>query len=51
MRVAILQAGHRAFVELDPGRIPGLELIVDGRNVLDPVRWRAAGITYVGIGR
>lgn len=26
-------------------------LIVDGRNVLDPERWRAAGWTYKGLGR
>jgi len=25
--------------------------IIDGRNALDPVSWRAAGWTYVGIGR
>lgn len=26
-------------------------LIVDGRNCLDPARWRAAGWTYLGMGR
>jgi nucleotide sugar dehydrogenase len=51
VRAAILQASHRDFLELDPARIPGLELIVDGRNVLEPSRWRAAGVKYVGIGR
>jgi nucleotide sugar dehydrogenase len=51
VRVAILQAAHDAYRELDPARLPGLELIVDGRNVLDPERWRGAGVTYVGIGR
>jgi UDPglucose 6-dehydrogenase len=25
--------------------------ILDGRNVLDPVAWRAAGWNYKGIGR
>lgn len=51
VRVAVLQAAHSAFLELDPGRLPGLKLILDGRNALDPARWRAAGVTYVGIGR
>jgi len=39
---------------LDPGRTSALasgRLIVDGRNVLDPVAWRAAGWTYRGMGR
>jgi nucleotide sugar dehydrogenase len=51
VRVAVLQAAHGAYLELDPGRLPGLELIVDGRNALDADRWRAAGLKYVGIGR
>ena len=25
--------------------------ILDGRNVLDPAKWRAAGWTYKGLGR
>jgi UDPglucose 6-dehydrogenase len=39
---------------LDPVRTAGLvkqQLIFDGRNVLDPVAWRGAGWTYVGMGR
>jgi UDP-N-acetyl-D-glucosamine dehydrogenase len=51
VRVAILQAAHAAYLELEPARLPGLELVVDGRNALDPDRWRSAGVTYVGIGR
>jgi nucleotide sugar dehydrogenase len=51
VRIAILQAAHRAYVELDPSRLPGLELIVDGRNALDRTRWRDAGVAHVGIGR
>jgi nucleotide sugar dehydrogenase len=51
VRVAVLQAAHAAYLELDPSRVPGLELVVDGRNALEPGRWRGAGVTYVGIGR
>jgi nucleotide sugar dehydrogenase len=51
VRAAILQAGHAAYRDLDFGSIPGLELVVDGRNVLDRAAVRAAGVDYVGIGR
>lgn len=51
VRVAILQAAHAAYRDLDLARIPGLELLVDGRNALDPATVQAAGVTYLGIGR
>jgi nucleotide sugar dehydrogenase len=51
VRAAILQAGHAVYSELDPTAIPGLEILVDGRNALDGERLAAAGIAYVGIGR
>ncbi|HEX2194699.1 MAG TPA: nucleotide sugar dehydrogenase [Candidatus Limnocylindria bacterium] len=51
VRVAVLQAAHRAYRELRPSDIPGLELVVDGRNALAPEAWTAEGVRYVGIGR
>ena len=51
VRVAILQAGHAVYREKEPDAIPGLELILDGRNVLDRDRYEAAGVRHVGIGR
>ena len=42
------------FREMDPGMIGEVVArrnIVDGRNALDPVRWRAAGWTYRALGR
>ncbi len=51
VRVAILQAAHAAYQELDPAALPGLELFVDGRNALDRDRFEHAGVAYVGIGR
>jgi UDPglucose 6-dehydrogenase len=42
------------FVELDWKRVAGAmagELVVDGRNALDPDAIRAAGLVYEGIGR
>ncbi|MFF5568538.1 UDP-glucose dehydrogenase family protein [Streptomyces sp. NPDC012623] len=42
------------FRELDPaalGEAASRRLILDGRNALDPERWRAAGWTYRAMGR
>jgi len=50
VRAAILQAGHAMYRDLDLGAIPGLELVVDGRNVLDRDAVTAAGVAYAGIG-
>jgi UDPglucose 6-dehydrogenase len=44
----------RQYRELDPeelGSIVAQRRIVDGRNALDPVRWREAGWTYRALGR
>jgi UDPglucose 6-dehydrogenase len=44
----------RQYRELDPVEVSGLtsaRVIVDGRNCLEPEAWRAAGWTYVGLGR
>jgi nucleotide sugar dehydrogenase len=50
-RVAVLQAAHDEYRAMPADAIPGLELMVDGRNALDRDRWEGAGVTYVGIGR
>ena len=50
-RAAVLQAGHAAYRELDPATLPGLELMMDGRNALDAKRWEEAGVAYAGVGR
>jgi len=42
------------FAALDPARLRTIvaqPVVVDGRNILDAVRWRAAGWTYRGLGR
>jgi nucleotide sugar dehydrogenase len=51
VRAAIVQAAHEVYRSLDLRAIPGLELLVDGRNALDPAGAAAAGVAYVGIGR
>ena len=51
IRVAVLQAAHRAYLAMRPDAIPGLELFVDGRNAIEREPYDLAGIGYVGIGR
>jgi UDPglucose 6-dehydrogenase len=44
----------REFRDLDPSVLSAVvasKHIVDGRNALDPARWRAAGWTYRALGR
>ena len=52
--VVLLLTEWREFRDLDPeafGALVAGRTIIDGRNVLDPARWQAAGWTYRGLGR
>ncbi len=52
--VVLLLTEWREYCELDPealGAIVRTRQILDGRNALDPARWRAAGWTYRALGR
>ncbi len=51
VRAAILQAAHTAYRDLDLASIPGLEVVLDGRNALDRERVESAGLRYLGVGR
>jgi nucleotide sugar dehydrogenase len=48
---AIVQADHEDYRELSPPDLPGVTVIVDGRDALDPRVWRVAGIPVLRIGR
>jgi UDPglucose 6-dehydrogenase len=51
---AVLVTEWTELVELDWAQVAGAmngDLIIDGRNALDPGRVRAAGLVYEGIGR
>ncbi|WP_026174697.1 UDP-glucose dehydrogenase family protein [Acaricomes phytoseiuli] len=52
--IVVLLTEWNQYRELDPvtlaGKVSGKK-IVDGRNVLDPTAWRAAGWTYRSLGR
>src|SRR6478672_4841035 len=50
----LLLTEWQAYRELDPHvakTLVSAPRILDGRNVLDPAKWRAAGWTYKGLGR
>lgn len=52
--VVLVLTEWREFRELDPAAIADVvaaQAILDGRNCLDPGRWRAAGWVYRGMGR
>lgn len=52
--LVVLVTEWREFVILDPAETASLvnsPVIIDGRNVLNPAKWRAAGWTYHGLGR
>lgn len=51
IRAAVIQAPHATYQSLDLATIPGLELLLDGRNALDRATVIAAGVSYAGIGR
>jgi UDPglucose 6-dehydrogenase len=52
--VIVLVTEWNEYRELEPAAVAALtsgRTIIDGRNVLDPAAWRAAGWTYLGLGR
>ena len=52
--VVLLGTEWPEYRALDPdelGKVVGRKAILDGRNVLDPARWRDAGWTYRALGR
>mgnify|MGYP005811278961 FL=1 len=52
--VVLLATEWPEYRDLEPdelGAVVAHKAILDGRNVLDPARWRAAGWTYRALGR
>jgi UDPglucose 6-dehydrogenase len=50
----VLATEWPVYVTIDPGSLAAVmrgRVVLDGRNVLDPKRYRAAGLTYLGVGR
>ena len=52
--VVVLVTEWEDFVQLDPAEVAAVvnrPAIIDGRNALNPQRWRDAGWDYSGLGR
>jgi UDPglucose 6-dehydrogenase len=52
--VVVVVTEWKEFRALDPATVSSIakgRIIIDGRNCLDPIAWRAAGWTYRGLGR
>lgn len=50
----VIFTAHDCYKGLDPQMLKGLmrlSIVVDGRNVIDPIEFISAGFTYRGIGR
>ena len=45
---AVLQADHAEYRDLRPDDLPGIRVLVDGRNFTDPANW--AGVTHRVVG-
>jgi len=46
---AVLQADHAEYRDLRPADLPGIRVLMDGRNFTDPASW--AGVTHRVIGK
>ncbi|NIK55003.1 nucleotide sugar dehydrogenase [Kribbella shirazensis] len=46
---AVLQADHAEYTQLSPADLPGVKVLVDGRDRTDPAKW--AGVRRIVIGR
>jgi UDP-N-acetyl-D-mannosaminuronic acid dehydrogenase len=47
----LVQADHAAYAALGPADLPGARVVVDGRGILDPAAFAAAGVPVRLIGR
>jgi len=47
---AIVQADHQLYRAIGPDDLPGVQVVLDGRRVLDPVRWRSTARIVLGAG-
>lgn len=48
--VAIVQADHPEYKEFTPAELPGLQVVVDGRGMLDSTKWEGVRFFRVGDG-
>lgn len=46
--VAVVQADHAEYRNLSAADIPGVSVVVDGRNILDPARFKGISLHVIG---
>ena len=51
VEAAVIQADHPEYASLRAADLPGVTVLIDGRNVVDPARWLADGVDVRRIGR
>jgi UDP-N-acetyl-D-mannosaminuronate dehydrogenase len=47
---AVVQADHAEYAELSTTDLPGVRVVLDGRDVLDPKRWEGVAVIRLGRG-
>lgn len=47
---AVLQADHPEYRDLAPADLPGVRVLLDGRNTTDPARWGGVRRVVIGVG-
>lgn len=47
---AVIQANHRSYADLHAVDLPGVQVILDGRHITEPSRWRRAGVLHLQVG-
>ncbi len=45
---AVVQTDHAEYAALSPAHLPGAQVVVDGRGVLDPARWESVTLRRIG---
>jgi nucleotide sugar dehydrogenase len=48
---AVVQSDHREYLDLSPEDVPGVEVLFDGRGVVDVARWKESGVVVRVIGQ
>ena len=46
----VIQTDHQLYLELGPDDVPGVRLVVDGRNITDGRRWKGVPRIVIGVG-
>lgn len=47
---AILQADHAEYLNLEPRDLPGIQLLIDGRNFVNHQQWQGVRVITIGVG-